>query len=54
MEPAKDADVDTTLIDYFLSLSPEERIACNERQAEMIVQLRRAGGIDDDRFDDRP
>ncbi len=54
MEPDQDADVDTSLIDYFLSLSPEERIACNERQAEMIVQLRRAAGIEDDRFIDRP
>lgn len=42
---------DTTLIEYFLSLSIEERFALNSRNAEMLLALMRVAGSTDDRIE---
>jgi len=43
---------DASLIEYFLSLTIEERLALNAKNAAFLVAARRAAGIKDDRFDD--
>ncbi len=36
-------EVDISLIDYFLSLSPEERLKQHQRTLNMVADLKKAG-----------
>jgi len=44
--------IDISLIEYFLELSIDERLALNRKNAAILIELRRHAGIADDRFDD--